>query len=114
MPQPRDGRVHLVARQLAALTRLCTLRDLDLQLVRVDEIFRGDAEPRGRHLLDGAAPHIAVGIRHKAGSVLTTLTGVRTPAQPVHCDRERLVHLLAYRSMRHRARGEAADDARGE
>jgi hypothetical protein len=33
-----------VARELAAFAGLRTLRDLDLQLVGVDEIFGGDAE----------------------------------------------------------------------
>ena len=53
--QPRDGDVHLVAGQLAALTGLGALGDLDLDLVGVDEEVGGDPEPRGRHLLDGAA-----------------------------------------------------------
>ena len=55
--------IHLVARQLAAFAGLGALRDLDLQLVGIHQIIRGDAEPAGRHLLDGAAPPIAVRIR---------------------------------------------------
>ena len=47
--------VDLVARELAALAGLRALRHLDLQLVGVDEVVRGDAEAAGRHLLDRAS-----------------------------------------------------------
>ena len=43
--------------QLPAFAGLRALRDLDLQLVGVDQVVRGDAEAAGRDLLDGAAPN---------------------------------------------------------
>ena len=49
--------------QLAAFAGLRALRDLDLQIVRVDQVIRGDAETRRGHLLDRAAAQIAVRIR---------------------------------------------------
>ena len=55
-----DPRIDLVAGQLAAFARLGALRHLDLQIVGVDEVLAGDAEPRRRHLLDRAAPRVAV------------------------------------------------------
>ena len=48
----RDLLGHLVPGQLAALPGLGSLRHLDLQLVRVREVGRGDPEPSARHLLD--------------------------------------------------------------
>ena len=46
-----DDLVDLVAGQLSALTRLGTLCYLDLDLLSVDEVFRGDTEASGSHLL---------------------------------------------------------------
>src|SRR5699024_10742246 len=39
--------VHLAAGELAALSGLGTLRHLDLDVVRVGEVVRGDPEPAG-------------------------------------------------------------------
>ena len=55
VPGLRDPRVHLVRRQLAALTGLRALRHLDLDVAGVDQVVAGDTEPPARHLLDGAA-----------------------------------------------------------
>ena len=55
-----DPRVDLVAGQLAALAGLGALRHLDLQLVGVDQVLAGDAEAARGHLLDRAAPRVAV------------------------------------------------------
>ena len=71
-----DHLVHLVAGQLPALTGLCALRHLDLQLVGVDQVICGDAEAAAGHLLDGAAARIAVGVALEAFFVLAALAGV--------------------------------------
>ena len=42
--------VNLGARELPALTRLCALRQLDLNLLSVHEILCRDPEPPRRHL----------------------------------------------------------------
>ena len=55
-----DVLVHLVAGQLAALAGLRALGHLDLELVGVDEVVRGDAEAAGGHLLDRRAARVAV------------------------------------------------------
>ena len=68
VPHPRDDFVHLVAGKLAALAGLRALRDLDLQIVGVDQVVGGDAEAPRSHLFDGAAAPVAVGDR--AGSAL--------------------------------------------
>ena len=62
MAYARDHLIHFVARQLAALAGLGALGDLDLQLVGVHQVVGRDAEARRSHLLDRAAPPIAIGI----------------------------------------------------
>jgi hypothetical protein len=42
--------------------RLGALGHLDLQVVGVDQVLAGHAEPAAGHLLDGAAPQVAVGV----------------------------------------------------
>ena len=73
----RDPRIDLVPGQLAALAGLGALRHLDLQVVGVDQILAGHAEAARRHLLDGAAARVAVGIRDVARRILAALAGVR-------------------------------------
>ena len=109
----RDDLVHFVAGKLAALAGLRALRDLDLQIVGVDQVVGGDAEAARRHLFDGTAAPVAVGIALEALFVLAAFAGVGAAADPVHGDRQRLVRFLADRSERHRAGGEALDDFTG-
>ena len=44
IPQLGDDLIHLMTRQLASFTRFRSLRHLDLQLFRIDEVMRRDAE----------------------------------------------------------------------
>ena len=99
--------------QLAALAWLGPLRHLDLKVVGVDEVFAGDAESRRRHLLDGAAPRIAVRIALVARRILAAFAGVRLAAEAIHRDRNRLVRFLADRAVRHGAGREALEDRFG-
>ena len=84
-----DPRPHLVAGQLPALARLGALGHLDLQVVGVDEVLGGDAEPSTRDLLDRRAPGRVV----QPLRVLAALAGVGPAAEAVHRDRQRLVRL---------------------
>jgi hypothetical protein len=104
-PGAGDVLVHLVPGELPTLSRLGALRDLDLQLVRVDEIFGRHAETPRRDLLDRAR---LLGV--EADAVLAALTGVAPAAEAIHGDRERLVRFLAQRPEGHGARNEALDD----
>ena len=108
----RDRLVDLVAGQLPAFAGLGALRDLDLQLVGVDQIPAGHAEAPRRHLLDRAALRVAVRQRGEAARVLAALAGVALAADPVHRDRQRLVRVEGDRAVGHRAGAEAAHDAR--
>ena len=110
VPGLGDPRVHLVTGQLATLAGLGALRHLDLDVVGVDQVLAGDAEPARGHLLDRRALRIAVGKGLEALRILATLTGVGLRTEAVHGDRQRLVRLLADRAVGHRTRGEPLDD----
>ena len=99
--------------KLAALAGFRALRHLDLQLVGVDQVVRGHAETRRGHLLDRAAPQIAVRVGLEALFVFSALARVGLAADAVHGDGQRLVRFLADRSERHGARGEALHDFLG-
>ena len=97
-----DLGIHLVAGQLAALAGLRALRDLDLQIVGVDQIFGGDAEAAGSDLLDRRT-----GVGHEPLRLLAALAGVGLAADPVHRLGERGMRLPADRAEAHGAGGEA-------
>ena len=113
MPHARNGRVDLVAGQLAAFAGLGALRHLDLHHVGVDEIFRRHAEAARGDLLDRRAHAVAVRQRLEAIGFFAAFAGVRLAADPVHGDRERGVRLARDRAERHGAGGEALDDVLG-
>ena len=102
-----DPRIDLGARQLPALARFRALRHLDLQVVGVHQVFAGHAETAGRHLLDGAAPQVAVLIRCVTGGVFAALAGIGLAADTVHGDSQGLVGFLADGTVGHGAGGEA-------
>ena len=105
VPDARDRLVHLGSGELSSFAGLGALRDLDLELRGTDEVLRGHAEARGRHLLDGA-----VALRAEALRVLAAFAGVAAAADPVHGDRHRLVRFAAQRAKGHRAGDEAFHD----
>ena len=100
--QPRDHLVDLVTRQLAAFTRLGALRDLDLDDLRIDEVFRGYAKAPGSDLFDLGHPLGAV-----ARWILAALARVRARADAVHRNRQRLMRLGRQRAQRHAGTVEA-------
>ncbi len=110
VPHPRNLARHLEARQLPTLTRLCPLRNLNLQLVGVDQIFgRYPKSPR-RNLLDRRPLAVAIRQRLVPRGVFAPLARVALALQPVHRDCDRLVRLDAYRTKRHRRRHEPRRD----
>ena len=104
---------RLLAGQLAALARLRTLGDLDLELVGSGEVGGGHAEPCRGDLLDPGVVAAAVGGRGVPGGVFPTLAGVRGAARALDADRQRLVGLGAQGADAHRRHDEAADDVAG-
>ena len=86
--QAGDHVVDLVPRELAALARLRSLGDLDLQHLGVDQVFRGHAEASGRHLLD-----LRVALGAVAARILAPFARIRARPEPVHGDGECLMRL---------------------
>mmetsp|Transcript_26391 Transcript_26391/g.86726 ORF Transcript_26391/g.86726 Transcript_26391/m.86726 type:complete len:619 (+) Transcript_26391:266-2122(+) len=127
-PQRRDVLVDLVARQLPALTRLRSLRDLDLDLRRRHQVLGSHPEPPGRDLLDLRRDLVPVleatqvrkagrvtGLVHvgdglEAKLVLSSFARVRLAADAVHRHRESLMGLARESSQRHAARVKLAHD----
>ena len=104
--QPR----HLEAGQLAALARLRTLRDLDLDLTAIVQVFSGDTKPARSDLLDGGIGIVAIGPGFCPRRVLTTLATVAARANPVHRDGKRLMRLGRERTQRNAGRQQPLAD----
>src|SRR5579863_10573701 len=80
----RDHLIHLMSGELAAFPRLGSLRDLDLQIVGVDQVVGSDAKTSRGHLLDGTAPPVAVGIALETGLVFPALARIGATADAIH------------------------------
>ncbi len=106
-----DPGIDLLPGQLAAFAGLGALGHLDLELLGVDQVMAGDAEPAGGDLLDGAVLRVAVRQRHVAFGVFAAFAGVALAADAVHGDGERLVRFLADGAVAHGAGLEALHDA---
>src|SRR5574337_680088 len=110
MPHLGDPGIDFCAGELATLTRLTALRQLDLQIGGIDQVLAGYPEATGGDLLYCAATPVAVGIRYEASGILAPLSGIRPGAQPVHGNSQRFVGLLADGAVRHGPGGEALED----
>ncbi len=107
VPGLGDPRVDLVAGQLAALAGLGALGHLDLDVVGLGEVERGDAEAAGRDLLDRRAACRRPCSRSTSSPPSPVL---ERATEPVHGDGQGLVGLLADRAVGHRAGVEPLDD----
>ena len=107
-----NRRIDLVAGKLTAFAGLGTLRHLDLDHVRIDQIFCGHAKAAGSHLLDGGALRVHGTVKHgrEAIGFLAALTGVRLAADFVHRPGKRRVCLPADRTKGHGAGRKPLDD----
>ena len=110
MAQPGDVRVHLVRRELAALSGLGALGHLDLELGGVAQIVDGHAEASARHLLDRAVAHLAPGVGFVAGFILAPFTGVAFGSYFIHRDGDGFMGLRAEGTQGHGPGDEAAQD----
>ena len=84
MTDLRDDFIDLVSGQLSAFSGFGSLRDFDLQFLRVRQIFRSHAETAAGHLLDGAAAADFAGTLHIARGILSAFPGIAFPADLVH------------------------------
>src|SRR5260221_5578481 len=110
VPHGRDLAVDLVPRQLPTFAGLGALRDLDLQFIRIDEIFGRPAEAARRYLLDRGTHGIAVGQRLEAVTLFSALSRIRLTAYAVHGDGQRRMGFAADRTEAHRASREPPYD----
>ncbi|MND89500.1 hypothetical protein D3C80_815580 [compost metagenome] len=103
----RDFHRHLGRRQLSALTRLCALTDLDLDLFqhRIGKITGPDTEAAGGELLDARGTDGAV-----TGDMLAALARIRHAADHVCAMRHRLMGGRDQRAMAHRTRRQRLGD----
>jgi len=90
MAHPGDLQAHFVTGELTPLAGLGPLDDLDLDVVRVDQILGGHAETARGHLLDGGAFRVAGAVRQGgvAFRLLASLAGIGLAAQGVHGPRQ--------------------------
>ena len=102
--------INLEPWELTALARLCTLSNLNLYFVGINQIFGSDTEAARSHLLDSTASRLTVGARLEALSIFATLTGVALGTNAVHGNSKSLVSLLADSSERHGTGNEAVHD----
>src|SRR5262245_22351307 len=96
-----DFGCDLLTGKLTAFAGLRTLRDLDLQLVRGEQIFGCDSEARGSYLLNPAVGEIAARSRAESAPVFATLAAVASGAHPIHRDCQSLVRIARERAERH-------------
>ena len=102
--------VTLKPGKLAAFAGLGALRDLDLHLAALVQIFRRHAEAARRHLLDRGIGVVAVRLGLEARRVFAALAGIRFGADAVHGDVEHFVRLGRQRAQAHARRHEALAD----
>src|SRR6185503_12690412 len=110
VPNSGDLRINFVTRKLSAFARLRTLRDLDLQLLSIDQIVAGDTKPPGSDLLNSAVARVAAVVDHVTRRILSAFPGIALAADAVHGNRQSFVCFFADRTVRHGASLEASDD----
>src|SRR6266536_673647 len=103
VPHFGNMRVNLVYRQLPTFTRLCALRNLDLQFLSVNQIVAGYPKATRRYLLNRAVSRIAVRINEIAPRIFPALAGLE--ALNDLCHRLNLIdwNRFAFRSEFHQA-----------
>ena len=73
--------------QLAPFARLRTLRHLDLQIIRIDQVFAGHPKATGGDLLNRRAAQIAIRIALEAARIFAAFAGVGAAANSIHRNR---------------------------
>ncbi len=113
MADAGDFLVDFVTGKLASFARLGALGHFDLQFLRANQVFAGDAEAAARDLLDGAGAAVAVRVADVARRVFAPFARIAFAADAIHGDRQRFVRFLGDRAVRHGAGGEPLDDVDG-
>ena len=104
MARARDIPVHLYAHELPPFTRLCSLRDLDLQLPPRHKVLCGHAEPGRCNLFRVGGDTLQL-----IEGVLSPLPAVASSSQLAHGENDVALALGAHRSERHCSRPEPCE-----
>src|SRR5579884_2845131 len=108
----RDHWRDFVCRQLPAFPGLGTLGHLDFKLLCTHQVFRRYAEPRRSNLLDLILRGIAIFEFDEVNiRVFSALTGVRSCADTVHGDGQRVLRLGTQDSDQHGLSCESLPDS---
>ena len=75
---------ELYDQAILLLTRLRALDDLDLNLIRIDQIKTSNAESPTCHLFNGGSTGIPIFVRSETIHVFPSLSCIRFSAQTVH------------------------------
>mmetsp|Transcript_6293 Transcript_6293/g.28422 ORF Transcript_6293/g.28422 Transcript_6293/m.28422 type:complete len:204 (+) Transcript_6293:4274-4885(+) len=108
----RDVGRNLLAGELTALAGLGALGHLNLNLVRVAQVVRGDSETARRDLLNRRSLRVVAAVRlgDQALDVLASFAGVGLAADAVHRARQGAVRLEGDGAVGHSPGTETLDD----
>ena len=94
VPQSRNQLRNFMPRQLPTLTRLRSLRYLDFNLFRVNQVLSRDPKTAARHLLDLVVQQRRSAMhQHIRSRIFPALASIRSPAKQIHPLGNRLVRL---------------------
>ena len=96
-----DPRIYLLCRKMSALTRLCTLCHLDLDLSCGNQITAGNAETSAGYLFDRRAAVIVCSRGIQTLITFATLTGIGFSMEMVHGDGQCLMCFLGNGTVGH-------------
>ena len=98
-----NPRVYLFGGKMAAFTRFCPLRHLNLNFPGAHQIPAGYAKAPAGNLFDGRASVVIGSGRFQTFLTLSALPAVRLAVEPVHGNRQRLMGFLRNGTVRHGA-----------
>ena len=87
--------------QLTTLTGLCTLNNLDLNLIRIYQIKTCDSKSSTSNLLYGRSAGVSIFIWSKTVDIFSAFPGVGFSAKPIHCNCQAFVSFLGNGTIGH-------------
>ena len=101
MPRSRNDSIYFMTGELPALAGFCTLCNLNLNFICIDQIVCRDAKTSRSNLFDGAPAEISVGIRLESFFILAAFTGIRPATHAVHRNSECFMRFFTNGAVRH-------------
>ena len=93
--------INLAARQLSAFTGFSTLRNFNLDFIRINKIIAGYAKTAAGNLLNCATLAVTIRQRRKTVGILATFAGIALTTDTVHGNSQTFMCLLAQRAVAH-------------